>query len=57
MNSYKVYIYKYIYILGQQEYPKYIYIYICKNTILHIRTKEYITSVIIQKNIIYAPIP
>ena len=55
MNSYKVYIYKYIYILGQQEYPK--YIYICKNTILHIRTKEYITSVIIQTNIIYAPIP
>jgi hypothetical protein len=28
MNSYKVYIYKYIYILGQQEYPKYIYIYV-----------------------------
>ena len=55
MNSYKIYIYKYIYILGQQDYPK--YIYICKNTILHIRTKEYITSVIIQKNIIYAPIP
>ena len=48
------YIYKYIYILGQ-EYPK--YIYICKNTILCIRKQDYITNVIKQKNIIYAPMP
>ena len=32
-------------------------IYICKNTILCIRKQNYITNVIIQKNIIYAQIP